>query len=140
MMSTTTTTRKPFRERPLYLQVLTAVVAPAVLGAIAGLLLGISAPVYWVISVIAAIGGFVAGFDHLDWRGALLRGLVGGVLYGVLLLLIHLASGLPAKVSLGGFPPLLIVITAILGILLALAGTFVGQARGRTTGRRAKNL
>ena len=47
-------------------------VVPAVFGAIAGVILGVSAPLYWVLQVLAIIGGFLAGQDTLlgitGWR------------------------------------------------------------------------
>lgn len=138
-MMSTTNTRKLLRDRPRYLQVVTAGIAPAVLGAIAGILLGVAAPAYWAISVLAAIGGFVdGGFEHRDWRGGVVRGVVGGGLYGIFLLVVHNLSGLRPKVSLGSLPPLVIVITAILGILLTLGGTLIAGTRERS-GRRPRS-
>src|SRR4051794_23435302 len=72
-----------FRERPRSVQVVTGVVLPIVAGAIAGVLLGVSAAAYWAISLIAFAGGILGGFEHVDgWDGAD-RGLVGGALFGI---------------------------------------------------------
>jgi hypothetical protein len=117
------------RDRPRHLQVISAVVAPATLGAVAGILLGVSAAGYWAIAVIAAAGAFLSGFEHRDGWGGADRGFSGGVIYGVVLLVIHALVGTHAKVSLGSFPPLLAALTTIVGTLLAAAGGRVARAQ-----------
>jgi len=108
-------------------------VVPLVLGAVAGVLLGISAAAYWAVGVIAFIGGILAGFEHADgWDGAD-RGLVGGTLYGTGLLVAHAIAGTDAKVELPGFAPILVVFTAIIGMLLGALG---GKIRGGAMRRR----
>jgi hypothetical protein len=122
-----------FRERPRSVQVILGLVVPFAFGALAGVLLGVSAGAYWVIGVLAAIGGVLAGFEHADgWDGAD-RGLVGGTLYGTGLLVAHAIAGTDATVSLPGFAPILIVVTAILGMLLGALG---GRIRGGAMQRR----
>ena len=62
------------------------------------------------------------------------RGLVAGAIYGIALLVVHGALGTHAKVSLGSFPPLLAVVTAIAGMLLsALGGRIARMRRERRT-------
>jgi hypothetical protein len=122
-----------FRERPRTAQVVSGLVVPTVFGALAGVLLGVSAAAYWAIGVIAFIGGILAGFEHADgWDGAD-RGLVGGTLYGTGLLVAHAIAGTDAKVSLPGFAPVLVVFTAIIGMLLGALG---GKIRGSAMQRR----
>jgi hypothetical protein len=122
-----------FRDRPRSVQVVLGLVVPLAFGAVAGVLLGVSAAAYWVIGLIAFVGGILAGFEHADaWDGAD-RGLVGGTLYGTGLLLAHAIAGTDAKVSLPGFAPILIVFTAILGVLLGALG---GKIRGSAMERR----
>jgi hypothetical protein len=121
-----------FRDRERPNQVIVGGVVPAVIGAIAGVLLGASSPGYWAIAVLAAIGAFLAGFEHRDVRDGALRGLVGGAIYGIALLLAHAIAGTHAKVSLGGFPPLLAVLTAIIGMILSAGGGRI--ARGQREG------
>jgi hypothetical protein len=122
-----------FRERPRSIQVVLGLVVPLALGALAGVFLGISAGVYWAIGLIAFAGGILAGFEHADaWDGAD-RGLVGGTLYGTGLLLAHAIAGTDAKVSLPGFEPILVVFTAIIGMLLGALG---GKIRGSAMQRR----
>ncbi|WP_410589416.1 hypothetical protein [Amycolatopsis sp. lyj-23] len=95
---------------------------------IAGLLLGASAPAYWVVQVIAATGGFFGGFEHHGWRPGLVRGVTGGLLYGAALLAVRALTGWTDTVDLGGVPGLLVVITALAG---AVAGALGGAMRAR---------
>jgi len=111
-----------FRDRPLPLQVVLGGVVPAAIGALAGILLGASAGAYYAIGALAAIGAFVGGFEHRDGWGGADRGFFGGAIYGTSLLVVHALVGTHAKVSLGSFPPLLAVLTAIVGMLLSASG------------------
>jgi hypothetical protein len=118
-----------FRDRERPAQIVLGGVVPAIAGAIAGVLVGVSSGAYWGYAAFIAIASVIAGFEHLDGWGGADRGLVAGAIYGVALLLAHLIAGTHAKVSLGSFPPLLAVVTAIAGMLLSAAG-----------GRRARAL
>jgi hypothetical protein len=122
-----------FRERPRSVQVVLALVLPTVFGALAGVFLGISSAVYWAIGLIAFVGGIHAGFEHADSRDGAARGLVGGTLYGTGLLLAHAIAGTDAKVSLPDFEPILVVFTAVIGVLLGALG---GKIRGSAMERR----
>jgi hypothetical protein len=122
-----------FRERARSVQVVLGLVVPFAFGALAGVLLGVSAGAYWAIGVAAAVGGVLAGFEHADgWDGAD-RGLVGGTLYGSGLLIAHAIASTDATVSLPGFAPILVVFTAIFGVLLGALG---GRIRGGAMQRR----
>ena len=96
----------PFRDRSPSVKVLLAGILPAAIGALAGVLLGVSAGAYWAVGAVAAIGGLLAGFEHSDDREAIGRGAIAGAIYGAALLIAHAIAGTDAKVSLGGFPPL----------------------------------
>jgi hypothetical protein len=111
-----------FRDRERPAQIVLGGVVPAIAGAVAGVLVGVSSGAYWGYAAFIAIASVIAGFEHLDGWGGADRGLVAGAIYGVALLLAHLIAGTHAKVSLGSFPPLLAVVTAIAGMLLSAAG------------------
>jgi hypothetical protein len=82
--------------------------------------------------VLIVIATVVGGFEHEDGWGGADRGLVAGAIYGIALLVMHAIVGTHAKVSLGSFPPLLAVVTAIAGMLLsALGGRIARQGRER---------
>ncbi|CAN5420190.1 hypothetical protein BH10ACT11_BH10ACT11_06420 [soil metagenome] len=114
-------------DRPRNLQILFAVVAPAVFGIVAGLLLGSSKGAYIVVSLIAAIGGVGAGFDHSGWIAGAKRGLLGGTLYGAFILIAHEISGSAARVDLPDPAIVLVVVTAMLGALFGALGGFGRQ-------------
>ncbi len=111
-----------FRDRSRPIQIALGGFVPFAFGAVVGIVLGISAGAYWGLSVLAGLGAIVAGFEHQDGWGGADRGLVGGALFGAGILIAHAIAGTDAKVSLGSFPPLLIVIDAIAGMLLSAIG------------------
>jgi ABC-type branched-subunit amino acid transport system permease subunit len=117
-----------FRDRPRPVQIVLGGVVPALLGALAGILIGASSGAYWALGLLAAVGAFLSGFEHRDGWGGADRGFFGGLIYGVALLVVHAIVGTHAKVSLGGFPPFLAVITAIVGMLLAAGGGRLARA------------
>ena len=122
-----------FRDRPRSVQVILGGVIPLVLGAVAGILVGVSAGAYYAVGAVAAVGGVLAGLEHRDGWGGADRGVVGGALYGIGLLVAHVIAGTDATVSLGSFPPLLAVVTAIVGMLLgALGGRIARGIRERS--------
>lgn len=125
-----------FRDRPQSVQIALAGVVPFVFGAVVGVVLGISSGGYWALSALAALGAVLAGLEHEDARGGAIRGLVGGALFGLGILLAHAVAGTDAKVSLGSFPPFLIVIDAIAGMLLSALGGRLASTR-RTDDRLA---
>jgi hypothetical protein len=118
-----------FRDRSRAMQVVIGGVVPVAIGALAGILIGVSAAAYWVVAVLAVVGAFLSGFEHLDGWGGADRGFFGGLFYGVALLLAHAIAGTQAKVSLGSFPPFLVVITTIIGMALAAAAGRMARLR-----------
>jgi apolipoprotein N-acyltransferase len=117
-----------FRDRSQGQQIILGGVIPAVIGALQGVLVGASSAAYWVVALLAGVGAFLSGFEHRDGWGGADRGFCGGLIYGVALLVVHWIVGTHAKVSLGSFPPLLAVVTAIIGMLLAAAGGRIARA------------
>jgi hypothetical protein len=117
-----------FRDRPRPIQIVLGGVVPLVFGAVVGVVIGISAGVYWVLVVLAGVGAVLAGFEHQDGWGGADRGLVGGAIFAVGVLIAHAIAGTHAKVSLGSFPPLLVVIDAVAGMFLGALGGRIGRA------------
>jgi ABC-type Na+ efflux pump permease subunit len=126
-----------FRDRPRPVQIVAGGVVPAIAGAIAGVLIGASAGAYWGFAALTAIGSVVAGFEHQDGWGGADRGLVAGAIYGTALLVAHAIAGTHAKVSLGSFPPFLVVITAIAGMLLSAGGGRMARTQRERAQTRA---
>jgi hypothetical protein len=117
-----------FRDRPRPVQIVLGGVVPALFGAVAGILVGASTGGYWALAAVVSIGGVLAGLEHEDGWGGADRGLVGGAVYGTALLVAHAIAGTHAKVSLGSFPPLLAVVTAIIGMFLGALGGRLARA------------
>jgi len=116
-------------DQPRGNQILAAVIAPAVLGAIAGILVGASEAAYIAISVVAAVGGVAAGFDHLGAASGAKRGVLGGLLYGAFVLVAHAITGADAKVELADPEVIFPIITAIIGALLGVLGGWLRARR-----------
>lgn len=99
-----------------------SVVVPVVFGAITGFVLGVSEIAYLVLSVLGIAGGYVAGLEHDVAEEGIYRGLVGGLLFGTSILVTHGLLGEEPKAELPVPETLLIVITAVLGMLLGWLG------------------
>jgi hypothetical protein len=120
------------RSRPM--QVVLGGVLPALVGAIAGVLIGASSAAYWALAIVGTIGIFLAGFEHRDGWGGADRGFFAGAIFGTALLLMHAAVGTHAKVSLGSFPPFTVVIDAIVSMFVCAAGGRIARAQRERAG------
>lgn len=109
-----------------------AVVVPLAFGAITGLTLGWSEPVYLLLSLMGILGGYGAGLEHDVPLEGLYRGLLGGLLFGVGILLAHGLADVAPKVELPHPEILLVVITATFGAGLGVLGA---RARSRAPAR-----
>src|SRR5579859_6239436 len=117
-----------FRDRPRPAQIILGGIVPFVFGGVVGIVIGLSSGAYWALAGVAGLGGVLAGFEHQDGWGGADRGLVGGALFGSGLLIAHAIAGTHAKVSLGSFPPFLIVIDAIVGMFLGALGGRIARS------------
>jgi hypothetical protein len=107
-------------------QILLAVIIPAVFGAICGWLLGIDKTAYLVLSILALLGGYAAGTEHNSAAQGALRGVLGGSLFGGLILLVNDALDKTPKATLPHPRIWLLAITVGVGVIL---GTMGGRAR-----------
>jgi hypothetical protein len=115
-------------DRPTSLRIVIAVVVPALFGLITGILLGVSAGVYLILSLLGVLGGIAAGYDHPNGGEGALRGFCGGLLFGTFILLGGTLIGKEAKADIPDPQWILPIITTILGILFGAIG---GALRGR---------
>lgn len=118
-------------DRPENTQLVLAVIVPLLFGAVVGVVLGTSASLYWILLAVAALAALLSGLEHDAIKEAAGRGAVAGAMFGLGILAAHQLAGTDAEVSLGSFPPLLIVIDAIAGALLAALGCRLSRRRGR---------
>ena len=112
-------------------------VVPCAYGALCGVVLGASKPLYLLLSLLAAVGGFLAGFEHRGAGEGVARGLVGGLLFGTFILLAHRITGAHPKASLPNPEIVLVVLTALFGAGLGAAG---GALRARRSRGPAPNI
>lgn len=121
------------RERPTPLQVFSAIVLPIVFGAVCGWLLGESELAYQVVVALGVLGGISAGFEHAGAREGLARGVTGGVLFALAIVMVHEARGVEAAAHL---PAKLGVMALIYAVLGALFGAVGGRLRERYDAKR----
>jgi hypothetical protein len=118
-------------ERPLAVQVLFAHLVPLIFGAVCGIALGASKPVYIALNILAAIGGFLAGLEHDGAADGASRGAAGGVLFGAGILIAFRLAENPAKVELPDPQVILVVVTAVAGTVLGAVGGGLRRAAER---------
>jgi len=120
-----------FSSRPASARALLAIGGPVAFGAICGWLLGVSEAAYVLLAgPVAILGGVGAGLEHHGGRSGALRGVLGGLLFGASILVLHEVSGKDPKASLPDPPVLLLALTAA-------GGTLLGGLGGRLRARRA---
>ena len=107
-------------------QLLLAVVVPAAAGALCGWLLGVNKTAYLVLSILALLGGYAAGTEHNGAGEGAIRGLIGGSLFGGLILLVNDALDKEPKADLPDPKIWLLAITVGIGVIL---GSMGGRAR-----------
>jgi hypothetical protein len=121
-------------EHPPAVRCVLAVVLPLVGGFLTGAMLGTTPALWAIANVLAFIGGLAGGFDHDGAAAGAKRGALGGVLFGVALVLAD-ATVVDDRVATIADPPLLHpLITTTIGTLLGAAG---GALRARAMRRQA---
>ena len=121
----------PLSKHSRPVQIVLAGVVPALYGALTGVFLGVSEPVYLVLSLIGILGGVGAGFDHLGARAGALRGIVAGCVFGTFILIAHEIHGQEAEAQLPEPAILLVAITTGLAVPLAAIGGWLRQRQER---------
>ena len=121
-------------DRPFPAQVVLAVVLPALFGLLVGFFLGVSEVGYLILSLLGILGGIGAGYDHLGADQGFVRGIMGGALFGIFILVGHSVFGQEAKADIPHPHVVLVVITTVLG---ALFGAWGGALRARGERREA---
>ena len=124
---------QPFDERPFALQVAGGIVVPMVFGLITGFALGWNEIVYYILAVpIAIAGGFLGGIEHRGAENGLVRGAIGGLVFGSFVLLgLEIVNNEP-KAYLGDPQAGLVFVTTLGGAILgALGGSWRARQERR---------
>ena len=91
-------------------------------GFLCGAVLDNSGALFLALQVIAALGGYFAGFEHSHPHHARLRGVVGGLLFGSFILIGHQVEGGSDHGLLPDPELLQLVITVTIGVVLGTLG------------------
>ena len=116
-----------FEELPPAVQVQLATGGAFLFGMVCGFVLSEGKTGWILLQLIAAVGGFLAGFDHAGPRDGAIRGLVGGLLFGLGILL---ADAITDKAPVADVPDplaILVVLTTVLGSGLGALGGLEGR-------------
>jgi hypothetical protein len=126
---------QPFDERPFALQAAGGIVVPMVFGLITGFALGWNEIVYYILAVPLAIaGGFLGGIEHRAADDGLVRGAIGGLVFGSFVLLGLEIVNTEPKAYLGDPQAGLVFVTTLGGAILgALGGSWRGRQERRVT-------
>jgi hypothetical protein len=113
----------PFFERPFWLQVAGGIVVPMVFGILSGFALGWNEILYIVMAgPIAILGGFLAGVEHRGTDEGVLRGAIGGLVFGSFILIGHEIMNNEPKADLPDPQSGLVFVTALGGAILGGLG------------------
>jgi hypothetical protein len=123
------------KERTNREELFIVVAIPLLFGAVTGWMLGVSEPIYLVLSLLGILGGLAAGLEHEYALEGFYRGLLGGLLFGLGILLTHGIIGADPKAHLAEPEVLLIAITGGFGAGLGALG---GRLRERRTKRERR--
>ena len=124
---------QPFDERPFALQVAGGIVVPMVFGLITGFALGWNEIAYYILAVpIAIAGGFLGGIEHRGADDGLVRGAIGGLVFGSFVLLGLEIVNTEPKAYLGDPQAGLVFVTTLGGAILgALGGSWRARQERR---------
>jgi len=121
-----------FEERPFWLQVAGGIVVPLVFGLVCGFALGWSEILYYVLAgPLALLGGFLGGIEHRGADDGLVRGVIGGLVFGSFILIGHEIANNEPKAHLPDPQGGLVFATAIGGGILGALGAYLATRRER---------
>jgi hypothetical protein len=121
-----------FEDRTAAEQVAGGVVVPMIFGLVTGFALGWNEVVYYVLAgPLAIAGGFLGGLEHRDTGDGLVRGAMGGLVFGSFILLGLEILDTEPEAYLGEPQAGLVFVTTIVGALLGALGASYRVRRER---------
>lgn len=127
-----------FDDRSPAEQIIGAVVVTMVFGILCGFALGWNEIVYYIlVGPIALAGGFVGGMEHRSVDEGLVRGALGGLVFGSFVLLGLEILNTDPKAYLGDPQSGLVFVTTIVGGILGALGAAYRMRRERELGATA---
>jgi hypothetical protein len=115
----------PFDERPFWLQVAGGIVVPLVFGILTGFALGWNEILYYALAgPVAILGGFLGGIEHRGADDGLVRGAIGGLVFGSFILIGHEIMNNEPKAHLPDPQAGLVFVTTLGGAILGAAGGY----------------
>jgi hypothetical protein len=124
-------------EWPWPIRIVLAGIVPMGFGFLCGAILDSSGALFLGLQVLAALGGYFAGFEHEFPHHARIRGVLGGLLFGGFILIGHHTVGGDDHGLLPDPELIQLVITAAVGALL---GTLGARTRMRIESADAERL
>jgi hypothetical protein len=124
-----------FEERKPVEQIVGGVVIAMVFGLICGLVLGWNEIGYWALAgPLALLGGFVGGMEHRATDDGLVRGAMGGLVFGRFILLgLEITNNEPTA-HIGEPQAGLVFVTTIAGAIVGALGAAYRIRREREAG------
>jgi hypothetical protein len=127
-----------FEDRSPVEQIIGAVVVTMVFGILCGFALGWNEIVYYIlVGPVALAGGFVGGMEHRTVDEGLVRGGLGGLVFGSFVLLGLEILNTDPKAYLGDPQSGLVFVTTIVGSILGALGAAYRMRRERELGAAA---
>ena len=124
-----------FEDRSPVEQIIGAVVVTMVFGILCGFALGWNEIVYYIlVGPVALAGGFVGGMEHRSVDEGLVRGALGGLVFGSFVLLGLEILNTDPKAYLGDPQSGLVFVTTIVGGILGALGAAYRMRRERELG------
>jgi hypothetical protein len=113
--------------RPPLVQLVLITIPALVFGVVAGVALDLAAAAYYVLLVVALVGGILAGLEHDGAGQGAQRGVTGGLLFGIGVVVGHHLLSRRAAASLPHPESVELIVAALFGALL---GSIGGVLRG----------
>lgn len=126
--------------RPPAVQLVLLLVPALLLGTVAGIALDLAAGAYYAVLIVAALGGIAAGVEHETAGQGAQRGLTGGLMFGLGVLVGHHLLNRRAQASLPHPEAVEVIVTSIFSVPLGAIGGAIRAHREDTAGRAQSPL